>query len=166
MTATTNGVTDGFDGRLPDGGTGIVGMWGLGSATDLKVTQFVFFANGKVLSIHPAESEGACVAAREGPPGIEWSDDNSTPATGALRIFHKIYETSGCTGAFDSAAAVPNAATNLVLTMAADGKTFTVPVDGGAVTLTGYRIAPNPQRARLETRAGSTGPAFLRQLGV
>ena len=138
---TVNGVTEGFDGRLPDSGTGIVGMWALGSATDLKVTQFVFFANGRVLSIHPAETEGACATARQGPPGIEWSDYSYTPATGALRFFNKIYDTSGCTGVFDSAAAVPNTETSLVLTMAADGRTFTVPVDGGAI-LTGYRIAP------------------------
>ena len=142
MTDTTNGVTDGFDGRLPDSGSGIVGMWALGSATDLKVTQFVFFANGRVLSIHPAETEGACATARQRPPGIEWSDYSYTPAAGALRFFNKIYDTSGCTGVFDSADAVPNTETNLVLTIAADGKTFTVPVDGGTVILTGYRIAP------------------------
>ena len=130
--------------RLPDSGTGIVGMWALGSATDLKVTHFVFFANGRVLSIHPAETQGACATARQGPPGIEWSDYSFTPATGALRFFNKIYDTSGCTGVFDSADAVPNTETNLVLTMAPDGKTFTVPVDGGTVILTGYRIPTNP----------------------
>ena len=128
--------------RLADSGTGIVGMWALGSATDLNATHFVFFANGKVLSIHPAETDGLCATERKGPPGIEWSDYTFDAATGALRIFNKIYDTSGCTGIFDPTAAVPNTEGNLVLTMAADKKTFTVPVDGGAVILTGYRIAP------------------------
>ena len=144
FTFTQNGVTEGFDGRLPDSGSGIVGMWALGSATDLKVTQFVFFANGRVLSIHEAETGNSCAAARQGPPGIEWSDYSFVPATGALRIFNKIYDTSGCTGAFDSAAAVPNTEANLVLTIAADGKTATFLGDDGVTVLTFHRITPNP----------------------
>ena len=128
-------------GRLTDSGTGIVGMWALGSATDLNVTQFVFFANGKVLSIHPAETEGPCATARLGPPGIEWSDYSYNPATGALRFFNMVYDSSGCTGAFDQTAVPPNPEANFVITMATDGRTFTVPVDGGTVIQTGYRIA-------------------------
>jgi trimeric autotransporter adhesin len=133
--------------RLTDAGTGLVGMWALGSATDLKVTHLVYFANGKRLSIHPAADQGPCVAARQGPPGIEWSDYTFDAATGAVRVFNKIYDTSGCTGLFDSSAAVPNTEANAVITMAADQQTFTftVPVDGGGtVTVTAYRIAPNP----------------------
>lgn len=117
-------------------------MWALGSATDLNATHFVFFANGRVLSIHPAETEGSCATNRQGPPGIEWSDYSFDANTGALRIFNKIYDTSGCTGAFDSADPVPNTETNLVVTLSADKKTFTVPVDAGTVILTGYRITP------------------------
>jgi hypothetical protein len=143
LTLTNNGVTEGFDGRLTDNGTGIVGMWAIGSPTDLRVTQFVFFANGKVLSIHPAETSGSCAISRQGPPGIEWSDYTFTAGTGALRFFNKVYDTSGCTGAFDSADAVPNTETTIVLTMAADQKTFTFAGDGGE-TLTAYRIAVNP----------------------
>ncbi len=128
--------------RLTDSGSGIVGMWALGSATDLKVSHFVFFANGRVLSIHPAETEGACVTARQGPPGIEWSDYSFNVSTGALRIFNKIYDTSGCTGAFDSSDAVPNTEVTLTITMASDQRTFTIPE--GAATLTFHRIPTNP----------------------
>ena len=144
FTFTQGGVTESFDGRLPDSGSGIVGMWALGSATDLKTNQFVFFGNGKVLSMHPAETLGACATNRQGPPGIEWSDYSFNATTGALRIFTKIYDTLGCTGVFDSADAVPNTELNLVLTMAADQKSFTFLGDGGTVTLTFHRIAPNP----------------------
>ncbi len=145
ITDTAINFADGLSiARLPNEPNGIVGMWALGSATDLKATHFVFFANGKVLSIHPAESEGSCATNRQGPPGIEWSDYTWNAGTGALRIFNKIHDTSGCTGAFDSAAAVPNTEANLVITLAADKQTFTVPVDGGAVTVTFHRIAPNP----------------------
>lgn len=129
-------------GRLTDSGTGIVGMWALGSATDLNVTHFVFFANGKVLSIHPAETEGPCATARLGPPGIEWSDYSFNPATGALRFFNMVYDSSGCTGVFDQTAVPPNAEANVVITMASGAQTFTVPVDGGTTTMTAYRIAP------------------------
>ncbi|HET9976745.1 MAG TPA: hypothetical protein VFQ20_04860 [Burkholderiaceae bacterium] len=143
-TVTDTTLTFGADAvpRLTDDPNGLVGLWAFGSATDLKTTHFAFFANGKVLSIHPAETEGACLTARQGPPGIEWSDYTFNATTGALRIFNKIYDTSGCTGVFDSADPVPNTEINLVLTMATDKKTFTAPVDGGATIATFYRIAP------------------------
>lgn len=130
--------------RLADDPNGIVGMWALGSTTNLKTTHFVFFANGKVLSIHPAETQGSCATARQGPPGIEWSDYTFTAGTGALRFFNKVHDTSGCTGAFDSAQAVPDTERNLVLTIAADGKTATFLADDGVTVLTLYRITPNP----------------------
>ena len=128
--------------RFTDDPNGIVGMWALGSATDLKATHFVFFANGKVLSIHPAEDAGACFTARQGPPGIEWSDYTFNAGTGALTIFNKIYDTSGCTGVFDATTVPQPTSVSFTVTMAADKKTFTVPVDGGATIMTGYRIAP------------------------
>ena len=127
---------------MTDDPNGIVGMWALGSATDLKAAHFVFFANGKVMSIHPAEDQGACLTARQGPPGIEWSDYSFMPATGALRIFNKIYDTSGCTGVFDSTNPLQPSSETFTITMAADKKSFTVPVDGGATIMTGFRIAP------------------------
>jgi hypothetical protein len=134
--------------RLPDSGTGIVGTWAVNSATSLKTAHFVFFANGKVLSIHPysagdSEPGGACDVARQGPPGIEWSDYTFNAATGALRIFNKIYDNNGCLGVFDSSAGAvangtANAEANIVLTIAGDGKTATI--TGDTVVL--YRIAP------------------------
>ena len=133
--------------RFVDNPAGIVGMWAVGSATDLKAPHFVFFANGKVLSIHPysaadVEPGLACDLARQGPPGIEWSDYSFNAGTGALRIFNKIYDTSGCTGVFDSANAVPNTEANVSVTISADGKTGTVVNTVGGETNTLYRIAP------------------------
>ena len=142
ITGTALNFVGGSVPRLADDPNGIVGMWALGSATDLKATHFVFFANGKVLSIHPAETTGPCVAARQGPPGIEWSDYTFVANTGVLTIFNKIYDTSGCTGVFDSTNAAQPASATFTVTMAADKKSFTVPTDGGTVVQTGYRIAP------------------------
>jgi hypothetical protein len=144
FSATTNGVTASYDGRLPDPGTGIVGMWALGSATDLKVTQFVFFADGKVLSIHPAETEGACATSRQGPPGVEWSDYSFDAATGTLTFSNKTIDTSGCTGVWDATDANQPASVSLPVTLAADGRTLTAVVDGGTASVTFYRITPNP----------------------
>jgi hypothetical protein len=133
--------------RFVDDPHGIVGMWAVNSATDFKVPHFIFFADGKVMSIHPysagdVEPGGACDLARQGPPGIEWSDYSFDPATGALRIFNKIYDTNGCTGIFDSSPGVPNTEASFVITLSADGKTASVldPQDPTPTTL--YRIAP------------------------
>ena len=142
VTDTAITFTGGSIPRFVDDPNGIVGMWAGGSATDLKAPHFVFFANGKLLSIHPyAETTGPCATARLGPPGIEWSDYTFNAATGALRIFNKIYDTTGCTGLFDSAAAVPNTEANLTLTFAADRKSITV-FEAGQPAGTAYRIAP------------------------
>ena len=142
ITPTAINYVGGSIPRFTDDPNGIAGMWALGSATDLKVTHFVFFANGKVLSIHPAENSGACFTARQGPPGIEWSDYSFVANTGALTIFNKIYDTSGCTGVFDSTN--PNAPSSFTgsLTFAADKKSFTLPGDAPGEILTFYRIAP------------------------
>ena len=133
--------------RLPDSGTGIVGMWAVGSATDLKAPQFVFFApvNGvsRVLSIHPyAASTAACVTSTQnfGPPGIEWADYTYNAATGALQILNKLLDSTGCTGFFDSASATPNTLTDIALTIAADGLTASAVTPIGTFTL--YRILP------------------------
>lgn len=57
--------------RMPGTGSGIVGLWALGSATDLSVQHFAFFANGKVLMIDNSgdTSGGQCTVDRQGPPG-------------------------------------------------------------------------------------------------
>ena len=146
ITPTAITFNDGSIARFVDDPNGIVGMWAGNSATDFKAPHFIFFADGKVMSIHPyssgdVEPGSACDVARQGPPGIEWSDYTFNPATGALRIFNKIYDTTGCTGIFDSTG-VPNTEANFVITLSADGKTAAVldPEDPTPTTL--YRIAP------------------------
>ena len=147
ITPTAINFTDGSAGRFVDDPHGIVGMWAVGSPTDMTAPHFVFFANGKVLSIHPysagdVEPGGACDLERRGPPGIEWSDYSFNPATGALRFFNKIYDSNGCGGIFDSAAGVPNTESSFVITLSADGKTASAsdPQDPTPTTL--YRISP------------------------
>ena len=146
VTDTAININDGSPISVPrfvDNPSGIVGMWALGSATDFTAPHFVFFANGRVLSIHPySESSGACVTATQnfGPPGVEWSDYTYNAGTGALQFLNKLVDTTGCTGVFDSAAAVPNTVADLTLTLAADGKTATAVAPDGTFTL--YRITP------------------------
>ena len=145
ITPTAINFVGGTITRFVDDPNGIVGMWAVGSATDLNVPHFIFFADGKVMSIHPysagdVEPGGACDLAREGPPGIEWSDYTFNPATGALRIFNKIYDTNGCGGIFDSSVGTPNTEANFVITLSADGKTAANSEDPTARTL--YRISP------------------------
>lgn len=152
VTSTAITSTGGTLTRFVDDPNGIVGMWAVGSATDISAPHFVFFANGKLLSIHPysagdAEPGGACDLARQGPPGIEWSDYSFNPATGAVRVFNKIYDTTGCTGVFDSSdGAVQNGTANteanFAITLSIDRKTAAVlfPQDPRPTTL--YHIAP------------------------
>lgn len=126
--------------------SGIVGLWALGSPTDLSVDHFAFFDNGRVLHIDSKgdTSVGACTAARQGPPGAEFASYTFNATTGALRVFGKIYDTDGCAGLFDSSAGAiasgtANTEANLAVVFAADGKTATVTGGGSPVTI--YRIA-------------------------
>ena len=81
---------------------------------------------------------GACTAARQGPPRAEFASYTFNAATGALRVFGKIYDTDGCSGSFDnSAGAVANGTANteanVSVVISADGKTAAV---------TGLKMAP------------------------
>lgn len=137
-------------GRLNDAGSAIVGMWAVDSVTNLRAPQFVFFANGKVLSIHPynvgdREPGSACDVARQGPPGVEWADYTFNAATGALRVFNKQIDSNGCGGIFDSSDGAvlngtANTEANVTVTFSADGKSATVNDGSGPATL--FRIAP------------------------
>jgi hypothetical protein len=151
ITSTAITYVGGSLSRFTDDPNSIVGMWAVNSATDLTAPHFIFFANGKVASIHPysvadREPGGACDLARQGPPGIEWSDYTFNATTGALRIFNKIYDTNGCGGVFDSsdgavANGTANTEANFVVTLSTDRKTATVPEPGGTAVNTLYRIA-------------------------
>ncbi len=131
--------------RLATDNAGIVGLWAVGSPTDLSVDHFAFFANGRVLHIDSKgdTSGGACTIAKQGPAGAEFASYTFNAGTGALRVFGKIYDTDGCAGLFDSstgavANGTANAEVNLKVTLSTDGKTATV-IDGGSST-TIYRI--------------------------
>ena len=131
--------------RLPSDNAGLVGLWAVGSATDLSVDHFAFFANGRVLHIDSKgdTSGGACTIAKQGPAGAEFASYTFNAGTGALRVFGKIHDTDGCAGLFDSstgamADGTANTEVNLKVTLSADAKTATV-IDGGSST-TIYRI--------------------------
>jgi len=132
--------------RLPGGTSGLVGLWAFDSATDLKTQHFAFFPNGKVLMMDPTgdTATGACSAARQGPPGGEFASYTFDAATGALRVFGKVYDTNGCAGFFDSSQGAVNAGTanteaNFTVTFSVDGKSAAV--TNGVDSFTLYRVA-------------------------
>jgi len=134
--------------RLGGGTTGIVGLWALNSATDLRTQHFAFFPNGKVLMVDPlGDTEaGACTIARQGPPGGEFASYEFNATSGALRVFGKIYDTNGCAGFFDSSqgavqAGTANTEANFTIQFSGDGKTATVTETESGGTFTLYRIA-------------------------
>lgn len=143
VTPTRLSTSNGLDlGRLPGGATGILGLWALGSATELKTQHFAFFANGKVLLVDPLgdTGAGACSTARQGPPGAEYASYTFDAGTGALRVFGKVYDTNGCAGFFDSsqgavAAGTANSEANFTVVFSNDGTVAIVTSSEGSNTL-------------------------------
>ncbi|TXI22761.1 MAG: hypothetical protein E6Q67_05710 [Roseateles sp.] len=123
--------------RLPNEPGGLVGLWAVGSATELNTQHFAFLPNGRVLMIDPLgdTQPGACLSQRKGPPGAEYARYSYDAASGALTVFDKLYDTNGCAGFFDQGTQV-----TLTLRLASDGQSATVTAPDGDFTL--YRIAP------------------------
>ncbi len=147
---TPTQITAGDGTAIPrlGGSSGIVGLWALGSPSDLSVNHFAFFANGRMLHIDSrGDTEGgACAAARQGPAGAEFASYTFDPVTGTLRMV-KIHDTDGCAGLFDSsagavAAGTANSVAVRTLVLSADGKTATVGGTGTSTPVTLYRIPP------------------------
>ncbi len=109
--------------RLPDDPAGIVGMWAMGSATDLSVPHLVFLGNGRFMLVtHSADPQ--CIGSNQCPPGVEFSEYSYDAATGRLQLFNLMYDTNGCDGAFETCSAGQNNTTEAVtVTIATDGKT-------------------------------------------
>ena len=123
--------------------TGIVGLWALGSATDLAVPHFAFFDDGQVAMIDSTGVTGsaACTTARQGPPGAELASYNFDAATGALTVFDKVHDSNGCAGFLGGGprSTDPNAELTAMLAFSADGKTLVATIPG-LPALTLYRI--------------------------
>ena len=147
ITSTQIVTSDGFVIPRLASNSGIVGLWALGSATDLSVNHFAFFPNGRVLHVDSkGDTEGgACTAARQGPAGAEFASYAFNAANSTLRIFGKLYDTDGCAGFFDSSAGAvangtANTEVNFTVALSADGKTATVTGGGTSAPLTIFRI--------------------------
>ena len=145
ITATQITATGATLTRLVNDPNGIVGLWAVGSATDLKAVQIAFFANGSVMLIDSTgetDVTSACYTAHQGPPGIERASYTFDAASGTLHVFNKQVDTNGCGGIFDSSqGAILNGTANseasFTLSFSADKSTATV--DSGETL---YRIAP------------------------
>ncbi|MBT9487398.1 MAG: hypothetical protein IV093_07785 [Rubrivivax sp.] len=132
-------------GRLGNDAAGLVGLWARGSATDLSVQHFAFFANGRVMAIGQRAGDGSSCTAADAPPGVEYASWSFDPATGQLRLFGKVHDTDGCEGIFDSSAAgvaagIDNLDRLVTIVLASDGNSFDMPGVDGRPTLTWYRI--------------------------
>lgn len=139
--------------------TSLVGLWALGSPTDLSVPHLAFFANGRALFLLQ-QADADCLggtAPGECPPGVEYASYTWDPATGNVvftlvegestlsggqRLLH--YDTNGCQGLFTTCATavaggLEDRATTVVFSLAADGRSITFE-DGGRVVRTLYRV--------------------------
>jgi trimeric autotransporter adhesin len=109
LTITDTAISDGAGfsiGRMANDATGLVGMWAVGSPSNLAVPHLVFFANGRVLlADHSGGDTAQCTATGEGPPGAEYASWSYDSDEGVLTIQGKIHDTNGCAGLFDSSAA-------------------------------------------------------------
>lgn len=145
LTISSSQLVSSLDGttltRIANDPTGVVGLWALGSATELNTQHFLFLPSGKLLMIDPlGDTEaGICMTERQGPPGGEYSSYSYDKASGLLQVSGKIYDTNGCAGMFDIGT---NANTSFsgTVQLSADGMTATVSAGDGAITI--YRIAP------------------------
>ncbi|HEX6707144.1 MAG TPA: hypothetical protein VF169_20470 [Albitalea sp.] len=144
ITASALTTQDGSIARLADDPAGLVGLWALGSATELRTIHIAFFGNGRLMLVDPlgeTDPASTCGIAHQGPPGVEFASYTFDAATGALHVFGKLHDSNGCAGLFDSSqgaiqGGTANTTADLVLTFSADKKTLQA--DGS----TWYRIAP------------------------
>jgi hypothetical protein len=121
--------------------TSLVGLWAMGSATDLSVPHLAFFSNGRGMLIKHV-SDPQCQGTNQCPPGVEFGEYSFDPATGALTLFNMLYDTNGCDGAFETCAAGSNnTSTTVTVTVAPDGLTATL-IDRQGTSNALFRISP------------------------
>lgn len=126
--------------RLPNDPAGLVGMWAMGSATDLSVPHLVFLGNGRFMLVtHSADPQ--CVGTNQCPPGVEFSQYTYDAASGQLQLFNLLYDTNGCDGAFETCAAGLNNTSDAVTVTIAPGGATAVLTDSGGGTFNLFRIA-------------------------
>lgn len=156
--ALTNSAGDVLMTRLETAPTGMVGLWALGSATDLSVPHLALFSNGRFMLVHhqgnplPGDCFNGSAGDGQCPPGVEFGSYTYTPAGTApvtpatMRFFALQYDTNGCAGAFSSCPAAVaigavNTEVNFVVVLSADGTTVTTQ-RGTDPVLTWFRVPP------------------------
>lgn len=113
---------------------GIVGVWALGSATQVKTQTILFWANGKFLMIDPiGDTENNC-----GGPGVEYGNYSYDATTKAFKVVSVTVDTNGCAGLSE-----PGRLANFNLTFGANGSTATVayPASSGGGSDELFRIS-------------------------
>lgn len=112
VTDTTTAVS-----KAENDPTGIVGVWALGSATQVNTQTIVFWANGKFLMIDPV---GDTEASRCGGPGVEYGNYTYDATTEEFKVVSVTVDTNGCAGLHE-----PGRLTSFNLTLSSDGLTGT-----------------------------------------
>jgi hypothetical protein len=109
--------------------SGIVGVWALGSATELKTQTFVFWANGKYGMIDPIgdTNPSAC-----GGPGVEYGSYTYNASTQEFKVTGVTVDSNGCAGLSDLGG---SGLASFTLTVAAGGATATAVWPDGSDTL-------------------------------
>lgn len=163
-TITANSIAAGTGGgslaRLPDNAAGLVGMWAIGSPTDLAAPHFVFFGNGRAMVITHDSLCEAGIPANECAPGVEYASYTFDAATGTLTINNPLYDTNGCHGVFNScpsavAGGTANTSATFIVTLAGNGLTAALNNPDGTFEDTLYRVAPSGLTAGGESVPGA-----------
>lgn len=119
--------------KAPNDNTGLVGVWGFGSASLIKTQTFVFWADGRFAMIDP---EGDTEASNCGGPGVEYGTYAFNSSTRAFKVLTVTVDTNGCAGLRDSQT---GALASFNITLSADGSTASVAA--GAETFALFRVS-------------------------
>lgn len=108
---------------------GIVGVWALGSATQVKTQTFIFWANGKYAMLDPeGDTDNNC-----GGPGVEYGSYSYSATTKTLAVLGVTVDTNGCAGFHEDGQPLPS----FNVALSSDGSSASV--NGGEFTL--YRVS-------------------------
>ena len=111
---------------------GLVGVWALDSATQVKTQTFVFWASGKYLMLDPVgDTQNHC-----GGPGVEYGSYSYNASSQDFKVLGVTVDTNGCAGLSDPGG---TGLASFKLTLAGDGKSATAV--SGAESFTLFRVS-------------------------
>lgn len=109
--------------------SGIVGVWAVDSATEIKTQTVVFWSSGHFLMMDPV---GDTEASRCGGPGVEYGTYSYSASSQDFQVLGVTVDTNGCAGLSDVGG---THLASFKLTLAADGRSATATSSEGSFTL-------------------------------